>query len=136
MINVTDLRAGKTFVRDGKPYIVVKYEHKKLGRGNAVIKTQVKNLRTGAVDEIGFNSGARVDEINTTKRQLQYLYIDKSNAVFMDPVTFDQVEIPIVVVKDQLVYTKEGDNVYVLFWDDSALSLELPPKVTLTITET
>ncbi|EKD62918.1 MAG: hypothetical protein ACD_52C00020G0005 [uncultured bacterium] len=144
MISVTDLRSGKTFVQEGKPYVVVKYEHKKLGRGNAVIKLQVRNLITGGVKEIGFNSGASVDDINITKRQLQYLYTDKSGAVFMDPITFEQIEIPLPAVKEQLVYVKEGESVNVLFWafggtqdkDDLPLSLELPPKVTLTVAET
>ena len=136
MISVTDLRAGKTFLQDGKPCIVTRYEHKKLGRGNAVIKTTVRNIITCAVSEIGFNSGSKVEEINTVKRQLQYLYHDQKSAVFMDPKSYEQVEIPQNVIKEQIVYTKEGESVNVLFWDDKPLSLELPPKVTLVVRET
>lgn len=136
MINVTDLRAGATFIEDGKPFIVLKYEHKKLGRGNAVIKTQVRNLRTGAVEERGFNSGNKVEDIVTTKQQLQFLYSDPSNASFMNMKTFETIEIPLPIVQDEVKYLKEGDQVYILFWDNDPLSIELPPSVVLTITAT
>src|SRR3989338_5804077 len=144
MISVTDLRAGKTFLQDGKPCIVTRYEHKKLGRGNAVIKTTVRNIITCAVSEIGFNSGSKVEEINTVKRQLQYLYHDQKSAVFMDPKSYEQIEIPLSILGDQILFVKEGGNATILFWsfggaqdkEDKALSIEIPPKVTFVVRET
>ena len=136
MIGVTDLRSGRTFVQEGKPYIVLKYEHKKLGRGGAVIKAKVRNLITSDVEEISFNSGAKVEEITSTKHQLQYLYRDQKSAVFMDPKSYEQIEIPQSLIKEQIVYVKEGESVNVLFWDETPLSLEIPLKVTLAVRET
>jgi len=78
----------------------------------------------------------KVENINTQKRSMQYLYQDGGNAVFMDPKTFGQVEIPISIAKEELPYIKEGENADILFWDDKPLSIEISPKVTLTIKET
>jgi elongation factor P len=136
MINVTDLRAGATFLQEGKPYIVLKYEHKKVGRGNAVIKTQVKNLKTGSIEEKGFTSGGKVEEISTVRRQLQYLYKDGLLAYFMDPKNFEQIEILLPVIADQIVYVKEGESINVLFWENEALSVDLPPNVVMTVAQT
>lgn len=136
MINVTDLRAGATFIQDGKPFLVVKYEHKKIGRGSAVIKTQVRNLKTGATEEKGFISGGKVEEIVTSRRVLQYLYKDASSAYFMDPRSYDQIEIPLAVVTDQIDYVREGENVTILFWENEALSVELAPNVVMTVITT
>ena len=133
MVNVTDLRSGVTFVENGKPYVVLKYDHKKLGRGNAVIKTQVRNLRTGNVEERGFTSGGKVEEIFTTRRQVQYLYKDDKTAVFMDPESYEQIEIPLKVIAEPIRYIKEGEVVWVLFWENEPLSLELPPNVAMKI---
>ena len=74
MISVTELRAGRTFEENGEPFVVLKYEHTKMGRGTANIKVKVRNLKTGAVLEKTFISGAKVSEISTVKRKLQYLY--------------------------------------------------------------
>jgi elongation factor P len=135
-INVTDLKNGATFLYYGKPYQVIKYSLIKMGRGGAVVKLNVRNIETGSVEEKSFSSNVAVDEVNTAKRKLQYLYKDTVNTVFMDPVTFDQVEIPLAVLGESLVFLKEGESVDVLFWDERALSVDLPPKVTLTVTQT
>ncbi len=85
MIPVTDLHAGVTFQIDGTPYVVVKYTHVKMGRGNATIRVVCRNLKSGSVEEKTFTSGASVEPIVTIKRALQYLYSDGTNTMFMDP---------------------------------------------------
>lgn len=136
MINVTDLRAGTTFQVNGVPYIVVKYTHTKLGRGGANVRVQAKNLKTGAIEEKAFMSGGKVEEAPTFKRPMQYLYLDGEKGVFMDPTSFEQIEIPQRVIKEQIRFLKDGETVDILFFNQIPLSIELPPKVKLLVRET
>lgn len=136
MITVQDLRSGTTFELEGHPFIVIKYEHIKMGRGSATIKVRVRNLVTGTTLDKTFINSAKVAEIITLKRKLQYLYNDGANAVFMDPKNFEQVEIPVIVIKTELPFIKEGDNVDIMFWEDRPISVDIQPKVELTVTET
>lgn len=136
MIQATDLKAGVTFELNGAPYKVVKYFHQKIGRGGATVRVTARNLANGALEEKVMNSTAKLSEISTSKKQLQYLYSDGKNAIFMDTKSYDQVEIPISSIEDELSFIKEGENVSVLFWEDKPLSLELAPKVTLTVVDT
>ena len=108
MIPVTDLHAGVTFQLDGTPYIVVKYSHVNMGRGNATIRVSCRNLRSGGVDEKTFNSGSTVEPITTLKRSLQYLYADNQNVAFMDPKTFEQVEIVKTILGEQISFLKKA----------------------------
>ena len=136
MIASTDLKNGVTFLRNNHPYRVVKYEFIKMGRGGATVKLIAKNLITGATENVSYSSNVSVDEANTSKRVLQYLYKDASSAYFMDEKNFEQIEIPLAVLGDQILYVKEGENSTVSFWEDKALSVVLPPKVALKIAET
>lgn len=136
MINATDLKNGVTFLHNGSPYKVAKYSLIKMGRGGATVKLSVRNLETGSVGEISFSSNAKVEDVSTSKRKLQYLYNDGSVASFMDPKNYEQVEIPVEILESELKYIKEGEEVDVLFWGEKALSVEIQPKVTLTVAET
>lgn len=134
MIPVTDLRKGTTFEQGNQPFKVLEYNHIKMGRGGATIRVSVRNLQSGTVEEKTYNNGASVFSINTVKRRLQYLY-GADNAVFMDPKTYEQIEISRDVLGREMAFLKEGENVDVLFWEDKALGIELAPKVTLTVVE-
>lgn len=136
MISVTALKNGKTFVDEGTPYVVTKYELQKIGRGGATVKLAVRNLETGQLSHKTYNSSFKFDEIKTSKKPLQYLYADGEMAIFMDQDDFNQIEIPKEVLGEQLSFVKEGEIVDVLFWEDKALSVDLAPKVTMTVKET
>ncbi len=136
MINATDLKAGATFLSEGKPYQVIKYSLIKMGRGGAIVKVNVRNIESGSVEEKSFSSNISLEEVNTFKNRLQYLYKDSVNCVFMNPTTFEQVEIPLGILGDRVLFLKEGDSVDVLFWDEKPLSVELPPNVVMTIAQT
>jgi len=136
MINATDLKGGTTFLFEEKPYQVVKYEHQKIGRGGATVKVSMRNLSTGQLEAKTFNGQVKFDEITTLKKRLQYLYNDGDVATFMDPSNYSQTEISIDVLGDSLLFIKEGSDVDVLFWDETAISVDIPPKVTLKVTET
>ena len=136
MIDAAALKNGTTYVSDGTPYLVVKYEHKKVARGGGTVKLSVRNLASGNLEKKTYSSASKFEEIHTTKRNLQYLFNDGAVASFMNPKTYDQIEIPVNIVKDQLLFIKEGEIAVVLFWDDKPLSVDIAPKVTLEITLT
>jgi len=136
MIPVQDLRNGVTFLLDGAPYVCLKYEHVKMGRGSATIRIKARNLLTGATAEKSFVNSARVEEINTVRRPMQYLYKDGKNFVFMDPKNYEQVGVSSEVVGSEASYLLEGTIVNILFWDERPLWIELPPKMEFTVKET
>lgn len=136
MISSTDLKNGTTFLSDGKPYKVVKYSHKKIARGGATVKVTAKNLETGSVEDKTYSSNVKVEDISTRRKRLQFLYVDGDSVVFMDPDSYEQVEIAVSIVKDELLFIKEGEKVDVLFWDDKALSVDISPKVELKVVDT
>ncbi len=136
MITATDLKNGTTFEMDGKPYKVVRYSHTKIGRGGATVRLSLRNLRTGQAEEKTLNSTVRVDEIVTTKRPMQYLYADEKVATFMNPSSYEQVEVDRDLVEEELPYVKEGETVNLLFWNENVLSIDIPPKVSLEVIDT
>ncbi len=135
MIGVTELRAGTVFEEAGNLYIVLSYEHIKMGRGSANIKVKVRNIRQGSTTEKGFTNGARVNNVQVFKRDVQYLYKDGESAYFMDPNSFEQIPIPLSLIGNDSVYLKEGENFNVSFLDKEALALNLPPKMDFVITD-
>lgn len=144
MIEATNLRAGTTFLMDGRPYRVVKYTHSKVARGGGTVKLSVRNLENGKIEVKSLSSNAKVDDIQTSKRPLQFLYKDAANASFMDSKTFEQVEIPLKILGEQMKFIKEGTEADVLFWsfggaqdkENKPLSVDIPPKVVLEVTDT
>lgn len=135
MISVNDLRNGTAFEEDGNIYKVLSFEHIKMGRGSANIKVKVKNLRNGSTTEKGYTNGGFVRDINLEKRQLQFLYTEGESAYFMDPVTFEQASVPLKSLIGAK-FLKEGENVSLEFYNDEALDLILPPKISLKIVDT
>lgn len=139
MISVTDLRSGTIFEDRGNIFQVLSYEHIKMGRGSANIKVKVKNVRTGATTDKSFINGARVEEVHVLKKDLQFLYKDlpagrQAFAYFMDPSTFEQVQIPLKKLFGQ-EYLKDGENFSISFLNDEPLSLNLPPKMDFKVLE-
>lgn len=132
---VQDLKAGATWMEDGNLFRVISYEHIKMGRGSATIKVKARNVRSGAVVEKGFTNGAQVNDVTLNKKEYQFLYKDSENAYFMNPVTFEQVSAPLTVI-DGHEYLQEGKNANLEFYEDEVLGVVLPPKITLTVSET
>ncbi|OGE31702.1 elongation factor P [Candidatus Daviesbacteria bacterium RIFCSPHIGHO2_01_FULL_44_29] len=136
MLNVTELRSGIVFKEDSNLYQVIVYEHIKMGRGSGNIKVKVRNLRTGAVVEKSFITGARVDDTSVDKKNCQFLYSDGQTFNFMDNATFEQYGIPVNIVGDQAKFLKEGMMVQVVMVEEEALGIELPMSLIYTVTET
>lgn len=136
MLSAGDLRNGTTFLLNKQPYQVIRFSHIKMGRGGAVVKINARNMITGAIEDKSFSPIDKFDEVSTLKRKLQYLFKDGQLATFMDPVTFEQIELNQKVVEQELQFIKEGESVDVLFWGEQVLSVDLPPKVTLKVVQT
>jgi len=136
MISVTELRAGRAFQIDGIPYQVIEYKHTKMGRGTANIKLKIKNLKSKIITEKTFISGARVQEITTIKRKLQYLYQDKDDFYFMDPRTYEQFSLAKPIMEGKEKFLKEGEEVKILFWEDKPLTVELPSSLVFEVVST
>jgi elongation factor P len=107
-----------------------------MGRGGATVRVTARDLLSGTVEDKTFSSNVKVEEVVTSKRKLTFLYSDAKVATFMDPETFEQVEIPFEVISSELPYIKEGETADILFWGDKPLSIDIPPKVTLRVVET
>lgn len=134
MIDVNDLRKGVIFEYDGSLYRVLEYTHHKPGRGNAIIRVKMRNIRTGSTVERTWNSGDRVQDIRLDYRNVQYLYNDGDLFYFMDAETFEQPAISRELVGDSAGFLKEGTEVKITFLQNEPLDIELPTTVDLKVT--
>ncbi len=135
MIDVNDLRRGVCFTLDGELYKVLSYSHHKPGRGNATIRVQVRNLRSGDTREMTFQSGNRVEDIHLETRVVEYLYSDGEFLHFMDIETFAQPQIRVEVFGNDALYLKENLQIKLSFYNDEVIDYELPTTVEHEVVE-
>jgi len=129
MLSITDLKTGTKFSMDNDPYIVVSYYHSKMGRGGAVVKTKIRNLRTGSIIDKTFQGADKVDEADLSKKTAMYLYSDEEDAYFMDNESYEQFTLPIEKISDQKQYLIENSTVDILYFGEEPLAIELPIKM-------
>jgi elongation factor P len=135
MIDVNDLRKGVTFELDGRLLKVIEYSHNKPGRGNATIRTKVRDLRNGNVLDKTFQSGDRVQDIRLDHHQAQFLYSDGNLFHFMDSENYEQTAISAVVIGENAPSLREGQEVKLTFHESEPIDIELPASVDLKIVE-
>lgn len=135
MIDANELRKGTTFILDGELYQVLEYQHYKPGRGNAIIRTKIRNLRTGSTIPRNFLSGDRFEEAPVERRTVQYLYEDGEAFYFMDTQTYDQVHMNADMVGDRAGFFKEGMEVALTILENEVLDVDLPASTELEVTE-
>ncbi len=135
MILVNDFRPGITFLYEGNIYIVVDTQQNKTAMRQMIVKTKVKNLRSGSITEISFTGGDKVEPAHIEKKEMQYLYDDGEALVFMDTSTYDQVEIPKDTLEWEMNFMKPNDNVNITTYEQEILGVILPDKVSLEIVE-
>ena len=136
MATTNDLKNGLVLNLDGQLWTVVEVQHVKPGKGGAFVRTKLKNVLSGKVVDKTFNAGVKVETANVDKRDMQYLYRDGDDWVFMDTSTYDQVTIPNAVVSDNSRWMLENQECIVAMHEGNALYIELPAAVELTITYT
>jgi elongation factor P len=131
-----DLKNGMTLSIDGQLWSIVEFQHVKPGKGGAFVRTKLKNVLSGKVVDRTFNAGVRVEVANVDRREMQYLYREGDEFVFMDTQDYDQPRIPAEVVGDGASYLLEEQTVTVAFNDGTPLYVELPAAVELTVRQT
>ena len=136
MASTNDLKNGMTLDLEGQLWNVVEFQHVKPGKGGAFVRTTLKNVKSGKVVDKTFNAGVKIDIATVDKREMQFLYKDSGDYVFMDSDTFDQIHVPALAVGDASNYLLENMSAIVQVHDGVPLSVELPASVELTIAHT
>jgi elongation factor P len=136
MYDTSDIRKGLKVLMDGNPFTVVESQFVKPGKGQAFTRTKFKNLLTGAVIERNIRSGEKLEPANVEEKEMQFLYKEGGDFVFMDPASYEQVTITADLIGDDSRWMLDNIAVQVLFFNERAVGVTLPNFVLLKITET
>ncbi len=135
-ITTNDLKNGMSLNLSEGLYQVVDFQHVKPGKGGAFVRTTLRNVRNGAQLEKTFRAGEKVEQAMIDKREMQYLYNDGTDYVFMDSETYDQLNVPPVSLGDAVHYLRETDSAVLQMYGDEIVGVDLPASVVLVVTET
>jgi elongation factor P len=135
-ITTNDLKNGMTLELDNGLFTVVEFQHVKPGKGGAFVRTTLKNARTGAVLDRTFRAAERVEQAILDKRDMQFLYRDGEDFVFMDTQTYDQLTVPPVALGDAAGYLVENAVAHLAMFNGEIVSVELPASVELAVVDT
>jgi elongation factor P len=136
LISTNDMRPGQTLDIDGTLFTITYYQHVKPGKGQAFVKTKLKNVKTGAVLDRTFRADEKVNLAVVDKREMQYLYEDDAGLVFMDNESYEQVHIDPELLGAARKFLKDGTIAMVPTYEGTPIGAELPTTVVLEITET
>lgn len=134
MYQPTDLKKGTVCQIDGKPYRVVEYSQKVMGRGGSIVNVKLKNLIDSSVIPKTFKGQEKIERAEVNNKVAQYLYNDGDSFFFMDPESFEQFELPKEIVDESAGFLKEGDEISLQFFDGRVINVELPKNVYLAVT--
>ena len=135
-VNTNDLKRGMTLDMDGTLFQVIEFQHVKPGKGGAFVRTKLRNLKTGAVVERTLNAGVAVGLAIVERREMQYLYRDGTNFVFMDTESYEQHPVSADVVDEMSNYLTEGATAVVAMHQGNPIGVELPASVVLRVART
>lgn len=136
MISVNDFRTGLTIEVDGGIWRVVDFQHVKPGKGAAFVRSKLRNLRTGAIQEKTFRAGEKVAKAQIETKTMQYLYANGDQHVFMDTSSYEQLELNENQIEEELKYLLENMSVHIMMYQSETLGIELPNTVELKVVET
>jgi len=131
----TELKKGVVIQVDGKPFRVIEYNQKVVGRGGSIVNVKVKNLIDGSVIPKTFKGQERIESAEVTSQTVQYLYTDGAKFYFMDPETFEQFELSADIVEGSAGYLKEGENLVLQSFNGNITNVELPKNIYLEVTQ-
>lgn len=134
MYQPTDLKKGTVCQIDGKPFRVIEYGQKVMGRGGSIVNVKLKNLIDGSVIPKTFKGQDKIEPADVANKTVQYLYNDGTTYFFMDPESFEQFELSTDLVDDARSYLKEGDELSLQFFGDKVINVELPKNLYLEVT--
>ena len=135
-VSTNDLKNGMTLELDRTLFQVVEFQHVKPGKGGAFVRSKLRNVKSGAVIEKTFNAGVKVGLAIVERKQMQYLYADGDDAVFMDMETYEQVHVPAAVMGDSSRFLVPSAEAQVAMHQGVPIAVDLPASVVLTITQT
>ena len=135
-ITTNDLKNGMSLSLDDGLFQVVEFQHVKPGKGGSFVRTKLKNVRTGAVVERTFRGDEKVEQAIIDKREMQFLYRDGEQYVFMDNTTYDQMHVDDTALGTAQRYLKEGDSAVIQMYGGEIVGVDLPAAVELTIAAT
>lgn len=136
MISTKDFKTGMKLEIDGKPFEIIEFQHFKPGKGGAMMRTKLRQLKTGQVLEKTFRSGEKVKKPDMSVTDMQFIYKDGTDFVFMDLDSYEQMNVSSESVGDKGGYIKEGDTVKVLLYNGELIGVDLPANVNLTVAQT
>lgn len=134
-ITTAQFRKSMFIIYKDEPHQIVEFQHVNPGKGSAFVRTRLKSLKTGRVQEFTYKSGESVSEYPVETHEMQYLYKSGDKYVFMDNFSYQQFEIPEAILTDYLNYLKENNTYQVLVHDEDAVGMRFPKKIRLTVTE-
>jgi elongation factor P len=135
-ISTADFKNGKAIMIDGKPYVIIEFQHVKPGKGGAFVRTKVRDVRTGRVNDLTFRAGEKFDEVRMEQKDVQFLYSESEEFHFMDTETYEQLTLVADVVGDAAKWLKENDMATLQFAGDELLGVEAAMFVELEVTDT
>ncbi|HHT12286.1 MAG TPA: elongation factor P [Propionibacterium sp.] len=135
-VSTNDFKNGMVLDLDGQLWQVIWFQHHKPGKGNTVVRSKLKHVLTGKTVDKTFNADTKVESATVDRSEMQYLYMDGEDYVFMDNTTYDQLYIPAAVVGEAKDYMLENQNAFVATHEGNPLFIELPASVELEVTYT
>ena len=136
MSSTTDFRKGLKIEIDGTPFEIIEFQHFKPGKGGAMVRTKLRNILNGRVLDNTFRSGEKVERPNLESRDMQFLYHEGEQLVFMDMTTYDQMHMDAEATDGKANYLKDGQECRVLLYNEKPLDIEIPASLVLEVTET
>lgn len=136
MISVNDFKTGLTVQVDDDIWQVIEFQHVKTGRGSAFVRSKLRNLRNGNIQEKTFRAGERIKRAHIEQKTMQYLYASGDTHVFMDTNTYEQFELQTSQIENELKFMKENMEVSIVMFEGEILGINLPNNVELEVTET
>src|SRR5699024_1078820 len=136
MISVNDFKTGLTIEVDNDILQVIEFQHVKPGKGAAFVRSKLRNLRNGNIQEKTFRAGERVARAHIEHKTMQYLYASGDTHAFMDTKTYEQIELQTGQIEEELQFMKENMEVSILTYEGEILGIDLPKNVELVVTET
>lgn len=135
-ISTAQFKNGMGIIIDGKIYTIIEFQHVKPGKGAAFVRTKVRDIKTGRVNDLTFRSGEKFEDVRIETKEMQYLYEDGSVYYLMNTETYEQLEVPAEVIGDNKVWLKENDICAVQYAGEELIGVEPPMFVELEVAET
>ena len=135
-VNINDIKNGMTLIVEGKLVTVVDFQHVKPGKGPAFVRIKYRDLRTGSTIEDTFNTNLKLEKAHVEKMQMQFLYKENDNYVFMNTNDYSQMEVSSSIIGDDAKFLKEGLVIEIQMYEGEILGIVLPEKIDYKVTET